>query len=195
MVGLSGMAAGCRLQRRALPEHTYVLQLPPAEPLPTASAPNAALLVRPLTVAAPFASRSFVIRRGESEYAVDAYNAFLMSPGVLLTDAFAGWIRGLGRFAVVTTGGSRIDPTHALEGEVTELYGDYRNPDHAEAHLDIHLRLFHPLDGRNSTLHWQRSLRKAIPLPRAGAEELVAGWNKALAEICREITPSLNDAL
>jgi hypothetical protein len=195
LTGLTTIAAGCRLQRPALPQHTYVLQLPPATTTEDGAAGSSTLLVRPFTVSAPYSSRAFVIRRGESEYVIDAYNAFLMSPGVLLTDAFAAWLRGLGRLAVVTTGGSQVVATHAMEGEISELYGDYRNTARPEAHLFLHLRLLHLMGGTNPTLQWQRDLRRSVVMSQAGAEELIAGWNQALSEICHAIEPELHEAL
>jgi hypothetical protein len=182
--------AGCRLQRAALAPRTFLLQAPREEP-PGAAKGEGVLVVRPFRVAAAFDSRAFVIRRGEAEYEVDAYDAFLLSPGPMLAEAMAGWIRSLGAFVSVTTGGSQVDPTHALEGQVMELYGDYRDPTRPTARLGLELRLLHPLVGSASRVQWQRSVHKAVPIVERRPEALVAGWNQGLAEICFELGSDL----
>ena len=182
----AALLTGCRLGKESAPHRAFVLQAPPAPAAgpETGGAPAGVLLVRPFRVAPAFDSRSFVVRRGESEFATDAYNGFLGSPGTLLTEALAGWVRGLGVFATVLTGGSQLPPSHALEGEVTALYGDYRDPARPAAVLALQLRLLHPLVASSAAVRWEREERRTIPLEKAGAEELVSGWNRALAEIC-----------
>ncbi len=193
--GLTGAATGslgCRLQKPALPQRTFLLRAPSADPARAVpEPPGGVLLVRPVRVAAAFDSRAFVVRRGEAEYTTDPYHAFLLSPGPMFTDALADWLRGLGVFRDVTTGGSQLAPTHALEAEVMELYADYRSMEGARAVLVVQFRYLHPLIGAQAPVLWQRQERQSIPLPRAGVEELVTGWSEALAAVCRTLEPSL----
>lgn len=195
-LGLLGVS-GCRLGRSSTPQRTFVLRAPDAGPAPGrgpgegAAPAGGVLLVRPFRVNPVFDSRAFVIRRGESEYTADPYNAFLGAPGPLVTEAVAAWVRGLGVFGTVTTGGSQLVASHALEGEVTELYGDYRDPARPQAVLGLQLRLLHPLAGPGAGLRWQREARREAPMAQAAAEELVAGWNQALAGICASLDPAL----
>src|SRR5262245_2457970 len=81
--------AGCGLQRASLPQRTFLLQAPATDPARDATPPAGVLFVRPVRVAPAFDSRAFIIRRGESEYATDAYHGFLLSPGPMFTDAIA----------------------------------------------------------------------------------------------------------
>lgn len=187
-------AAGCKLQRAALPERTFVLQAPRVE-ASEGHAAGGVLLIRQFRVAPAFESRAFVIRRGESEFVTDAYHAFLLSPAAMLTELFASWVRNLGVFATVTTGGTQIPPTHALEGEVQELYGDYRDTAQAAGVLGVQMRLLHPLGGAATSVIWQRTVRRAVALPHADATSLVEGWNQAVAEICREFEPLLSQRI
>lgn len=183
---------GCRLQKPSLPQRTFLLQPPEGGPERPAGEPEAGvLLVRPVRVAPAFDARAFVVRRGEAEYAADPYHAFLLSPGPMFTEAFAGWLRGLGVFRDVTTGGSRIAPTHALEAEVTELYGDYRSPEAPKAVLTVQFRYLHPLVGSNTPVVWQRLERQAVGLGRLGVDGLVTGWTEALAGVCRALQGDL----
>jgi hypothetical protein len=109
----------------------------------------------------------------------------------MLTHAVATWIRRLGAFSAVLTGGSQMVPTHALEGEVVEIYGDYRVPERPVAVLALDLRLLHPVSGAMTAVRWQRTERREAPMDRAGADELVAAWNTALAEICRSLAAEM----
>lgn len=186
--GLAAGGAGCGLRKAALPSRTFMLKGPVASALPDAAenpAPAGVLLVRPFKVATAFDSRSFVVRRSESEYATDAYHAFLVSPGAMLTDLVAEWVRGLKIFAAVTTGGSQLAPSHALEGDITELYADYREAGAPKAVLAGQFRLLHPLMGGASPMVWQHPGGGEVAMAKAGADALVAGWEQGLGDWCR----------
>jgi|GEM_PF-1476058 len=186
--GLAVGTVGCGLRKAALPSQTFLLKGPVPAPAPDAAespAPTGVLLVRPFKVATAFDSRSFVVRRSESEFMIDAYHAFLVSPGLMLTDLVAEWVRGLKVFAAVTTGGSQLAPSHALEGEITELYADYRESGAPKAVMAGQFRLLHPLVGGVSPMVWQQGAGGGVAMAKVGAEELVAGWEQGLGEWCR----------
>ncbi|MBX3748334.1 MAG: membrane integrity-associated transporter subunit PqiC [Verrucomicrobiae bacterium] len=179
-------AVGCRLQRPPLAPRTFVLD-PPAPAASVVQTGSGVLLVRPFRVAPAFEARPFVIRLADNEYATDAYHLFLLPPTTLLTEAWARWFRETGRFDHVTTGGSQASVTHVLEGEITELYGDYRDPAQPRARIAMELRIFHPWQGPASPVQWRHRASQSVPLPRAGADELVAGWNEALAAVAHAV--------
>lgn len=194
VVGAGGVGAGCGLRQAAMPARTFLLKGPvPEAALAGAddAPPAGVLLVRPFTVAAGFDSRSFVIRRGESEYVTDAYHGFLVSPGAMLTGLVAEWVRGLKAFATVTTGGSQVSPTHALEADVAEWYGDYRESGAPQAVLSVRFRLLHPLMGSASPLQWTFGDRQAVPIAKTAPDELVAGWEQGIGQLCRGLEPML----
>lgn len=178
-------ASGCGLRKAALPSRTFLLKGPGGAPAGERSgdpAPRGVLLVRPFKVATAFDSRAFVVRRSDAEYVTDAYHAFLVPPGSMLTDLTAAWARSLGVFATVTTGGSQLTATHALEGEITECYADYRDPGAPKAVIAGQFRLLHPLMGGVSPVLWQWVGRGDVVIPKAGPDALVAGWEQGLAE-------------
>jgi len=169
-----------------MPSRTFVLKGPVVKPVEAVGGAGV-LLVRPFKVVAAFDSRAFVIRRGESEYLPDAYHAFLVSPGTMLTDLVAGHIRSLGKFSVVTTGGSQVVPTHVLEADVTECYGDYRDVGSPKAVLAIQFRMLHPLTQVSPPSLWQVVARQEVPIARTEPEALVAGWEEGVARFCDRI--------
>ena len=180
----AGLAlSGCGLRKPSMPSRTFVLKGPASTPKEALGAAGI-LLVRPFKVGAAFDSRAFVIRRGESEYVPDAYHAFLVSPGAMLTDLVAEYIRGLGKFSVVTTGGSQVVPSHVLEADVTEISGDYRDLGSPKAVLAIQFRMLHPLTEVRPPFLWQIAARQEVPIVRPEPEALVAGWEEGLARFC-----------
>ncbi len=187
-LGVGAVATGCGLRKAALPSRTFMLKGPVAAPVADGAAtgaPTGVLLVRPFRVATAFDSRSFVVRRSESEYVTDAYHAFLVSPGAMLTDLVADWVRSLRVFATVTTGGSQLAPTHALEADITELYADYRDGAALKAVLAGQFRLLHPLMGGVTPMVWQHGGAGPVSVTKADPDALVAGWEQALADWCR----------
>src|SRR5690606_12836450 len=112
-----------------------------------------------------------------------------------LTEAIAQWLEDLNLFSVVTTGGAQRNPTHRMEGEITELYGDYREIEAPQARLAMSLRLTRGERPAQQETLWQGRFAKSSNLPRAGAEELIEGWNQALAAICEEAAPLLAAAM
>ncbi|MBL9138364.1 MAG: membrane integrity-associated transporter subunit PqiC [Verrucomicrobiales bacterium] len=186
-LGSVGAMAGCKLQRAPLAQRVFRLRTPAATDLRGRHGTKGVLMVRPFQVAASMDSRSFLIRRGESEFAVDPYNGFLLSPGPMLTEVIADWVRSLGAYQIVSTGGSQVVPTHALEGELSEMWGDYRVVSSPKAVLTVTVRLLHPLTGVAPQVQWEQTERREVPIPKAGPDALVAGWNQALEQICQSM--------
>ena len=87
-----------------------------------------ALEVRRFGVDAVFAEKPLVYRTGPLSYEPDYYNEFLVSPAVMVTDRTRNWLADSGLVTQVLVPGSRIEPTHTLEGHITEMYGDLRDP-------------------------------------------------------------------
>ncbi|MGE3308755.1 MAG: ABC-type transport auxiliary lipoprotein family protein [Limisphaerales bacterium] len=192
--------SGCGLRKEPLPTQTFVLKGPVSTAIRAGAGgppPVAVLLVRPFKVATAFDSRSFVVRRSESEYVADAYHAFLVSPGAMFTDLVAEWARGLNLFSTVTTGGSQVVPTHALEADVTELYADYRDAASPKAVIAGQFRLLNPPVGARtgSTALGTVNGREEVGIPKKGAEELVAGWERGLGDWCGQLGSLLRERM
>ncbi len=196
LVAAAGMgpwlAGGCGLRQAPLSVRTYLMRTPAVGAGAgggdgVGGGGAGVLLVRPFKVASAFDSRSFVVRASEGEYRVDAYHAWLTSPGAMLTEVMADWVRGLGVFGAVTTGGSQLVATHALEGEITEWYGDYRDGASPKAVVAGQLRMLHPLKGGATGVLWRRTVRSEVVMERGGAEALVAGWEEGVGRWCREL--------
>jgi hypothetical protein len=130
-----------------------------------------------------------VYRIGELQYEHDFYDEWFVSPGLLLTRQFHDWLSKTGRFRFVLVGTNHIEPTHLLEGNVAEFYGDYRLAQSPKAIFGVELLL---LDGLNE---WQvifrRTYHKEVPLADRSPDALAEGLSQAvrlvLVDLEREI--------
>lgn len=177
------LAAGC-VSRVALPERTfYAFEVaPPAAPTNAAPVP-ATIEVARLRVAPVCNRQEFVYRRAGLRWQTDYYHAFIVQPGALLFEEISGYLDKGRRFQRVVRPGAGGDDALRLEGNVLGLYGDYADPAHPAAVLEIQFALLHNRAAGEPAVVWMRDLRRVIPLPRDAPPELVAGWNRALTEM------------
>ena len=136
------------------------------------------LYVRDIIVSPRYEGAGFVYKRGEAEYTTDFYNRFLIPPDLLFTQEVRDWVLAAGLFGQVIHRGSMVAPTHALEGRVNALYGDY-SVQPSIAVLEIELFLVDDPLNRSAVLFHER-YREAIPLDDWKPESLIRGWNTAL---------------
>jgi hypothetical protein len=80
-------------------------------------------------------------------------------------------------------------PTHAIEGRVNALYGDY-SVQPSNAVLEIELFLVEDPLNRSAVVFHER-YREEIPLDDRKPESLVLGWNTALARALGELERDL----
>ena len=89
------------------------------------------------TIDAAFVGKSLVYRTGQLQYLTDFYNEFLVLPAVMITEETRNWLAQSGLFARVTGPAPRTTPTHLLEGNIVELYGDLRDKNDPKAVMQI----------------------------------------------------------
>jgi ABC-type uncharacterized transport system auxiliary subunit len=183
-----GALGGCRLGQSVSERRSFLMEVPQSGVGlgETIRSGTGVLLVRPFRVAAAYDSQSLVIRLGPSEYVRDPQHSFLVAPGVMITDLVAEWMRGQGRYQVVSTGGSQATATEVLEGEITELHGDYRDRAEPKAVLELRLRRLTAVERGGWKLLGEQKLRVEEPMPMAEATALVSGWNRALARVLED---------
>ena len=136
------------------------------------------LYMRPAHRLPRYEGAGFVYKRGPAEFVSDFYNRSLTSPDLLLTQEVRSWVEQAGLFAQVSESGSVMVPTHALEGRVNALYGDY-SVEPAQAVLELEIFLIEaPMAG--SKVLFNERYREEIALEEKGPAGLVAGWSAAL---------------
>jgi len=147
------------------------------------------LKIKKFRVSPLFVGRAMVYRIGELQYENDFYDEWFVSPGLLLTRQFHDWLSKTGRFRFVLVGINHIEPTHLLEGNVVEFYGDYRLAQSPKAIFGIELLLLDRLN--EPQVIFRRTYHKEVPLADRSPDALAGGLSQAvrlvLVDLEREI--------
>ncbi len=188
MTGCALLLSGCfdlGLSRETPQQRRYVLEAPRAEPAPGRGRGH--LEVRAFHAAGAYAGRSFVYRVVGQEVESDYYHEFQQAPGQAVSEVTRAWLAGSGIYQAVRGGGSRIPADLILEGDVLELFGDYREAT-AAAVLSVEFTL---IDRASSAMLYHQVLSARIGMPDQEPANLVAGWNGCLAEILAKLESGL----
>ena len=182
--------SACSLSRPAPEPVLYGLE--PAGPSVQVPREWRPLKVGRVRVASSFESKELVYRLGDVRFARDYYNRFMTSPARMLDATMTEWVAQAGSFNVV----QEVAPTGAryvLEATFLELYGDFRAGRAPEAVVTVQFSI---TDG--STLSrevmFHETLSRRIAIDRAGAPELVRGYNIALAELLAQLGADISQA-
>lgn len=181
---------GCvRLGQRAPERVSYVLSAKHPAALSQTNIPGI-LQVTPVRISPRFGSRSFVYRQGESRYQADFYHEFLVSPASLIQEEIVRWLSTSGVFSAVSSSSGPLPPDYVLQGQVTDLYGDFRSQQPCGV-IEIAFLL---LDRRGpGTILLERSYRVESPLSSTSADALVDGWDTALSRILENFQKDLGN--
>lgn len=151
-------------------------------------ASNRVLGIRNLQIAAPFDGRSLVYRTGEFSYVRDPYAEFLEPPAEELMTPVRECLRGNGDFSAVVEVGSALKPDTLVEISVSQLFGDFRQPEHPAAILTVRFVFYDALNGVPGKVILEQEYSGSIPLGAPTSAALMKGWNQALAEILTEVS-------
>jgi cholesterol transport system auxiliary component len=180
---------GClNLNKSYLEKRSFVLDISSEQREP---APDAAMVLKinKFRVSPLFAGRAMVYRTADLQYESDFYDEWFVAPGVLVTQQLQNWLAKSGRFRFVLMGTNHIEPTHLLEGTVTELYGDFRSAGSPKAVFGLEL---HVLDGLNERqVLFRQTYHKDVPLADRSPDALAAGLSQAMRLVLVEFERQL----
>jgi ABC-type uncharacterized transport system auxiliary subunit len=157
---------------------------------PAGTATPTALQIPQLRVATPFDSNTFIYRIGPQKYTADYYNGFIASPASLLTAQLIHYLGRTGIYNYVVDGSSNVDHTLVLEGNVTELYGDYSHSKPPQAVIAIRFFVFQQTNDGALVLH-DKLYRASHPASSDNPEALVQAWGSAYRQIIDSLTADL----
>jgi len=177
---------GC-LSRPGMNKQTFAFSIP-AIAATNVVASDRVLGIRSLQIAAPFDGRSLVYRTGEFSYVRDPYAEFLESPEEELRAPVREWFRDKGDFNAVEEAGSASKPDTLVEISVSQLFGDFRQPEHPAAILTIRFVFFDTVNGIPGKVIFEQEYSQNVPLNAPTAAALMEGWNHAFAEILTEVS-------
>lgn len=150
------------------------------------------LAVRNFNIDRTFRTKSFVYRKGQSEYEADFYNQFLIIPNDMITEKTRSWLSQSGLFKLVLESGSYADATHMLEGNIFELYGDFRDKTSPKAVMKIRFFLVRLSD---KTVVFAKTYEATSDAGDRTAESLAGAFDDCLKSILSELEQDLNEQL
>jgi len=172
---------GCSLKQPSPSKQTFLLEAVRAGEARSTSSP-VQLRIRNIQVAAPFEGKGFVYRTSELGYKADFYNEFLTAPRSLIAAQLQTWLGASKVFRNVLPPGSSVEASHALEANVSALYGDFREPASPKAVLAIEFFLTKE-QAASGEIVFHQSYRQEVVIENRTAEALAKGWGKALGQI------------
>jgi len=183
--------SGCG-SRQAYDKKYYVLDVVrQAEPIRTDA--ESILEVRRFTIDSAFGGKGLVYRTGEYEYESDFYSEFLVSPAAMITDKTRNWLSGAGLFGTVLDVGSQVDATHVVEGNITALYGDFRDKSSPKAIMEMRVFLLKAEAGGESVPVFAEKYRISVGIESEGPEALIKALDKCLEDILSSLEKDLGE--
>jgi len=177
---------GCLDLKKSYPEkRSFVLDVgaPPQEPPANGAI---VLKINKLHVSPLFAGRAMVYRVADLQYESDFYDEWFVAPGTLVTQQVHQWLSRSAGFETVVVGTNHVEPTHLLEGTVTEFYGDFRAAPRAVLGLELHL-----LDAIHERQFFRRTYHQDVPLSDQSSDALARGLTEALRAVLVDVAKDI----
>ncbi|MCI0455064.1 MAG: PqiC family protein [Candidatus Dadabacteria bacterium] len=193
LVMLSLILTGCATLEKNYPERNYYILNVSSHNQNTSPISEGILEVRRFEISPSFNTREFVYRKGDLSYESDFYNQFFRPPSSLITEEVRKWVSESGPFRYVVDPSNNVEPNYILEGNINELYGDFRTPDTPKSVMAVQFFL---LEGgyTNPRIVFQSNYRREVVLGSNSPDDLVKGWNDALEQILTSLESDLRNA-
>ena len=177
---------GCLDLKKSYPEkRSFVLDVG-APPQETPANGAIVLKINKLRVSPLFAGRAMVYRVADLQYESDFYDEWFVAPGTLVTQQVHQWLSRSAGFETVVVGTNHVEPTHLLEGTVTEFYGDFRAAPRAVLGLELHL-----LDAIHERQFFRRTYHQDVPLSDRSSDALARGLTEALRAVLVDVAKDI----
>jgi len=184
---------GCGGINKSYPERTYYLFEVSEPSNPLTPVQGTTVEVKRFSISPGNEGKEFVYRTTEIQYLSDFYNQFFRPPSVILTEAVTQWLDQAQVFEDVLNPISQALPIYFIEGNVVELYGDYRNQSAAKAVMKIQFYLLKTSDlGDQPNIIFGKTYESEQPIGSATPPNLMNGWNLALEDILGEFLKDLS---
>lgn len=182
--------AACTLSRPTPVKRTFLLE--PTLPAASTGTPKpASVRIGVVNVAAPFRGKTFVFRESDLRYEADYYDEFFIAPAIMFSDATAKALAASNVFRrVVPFGAASDEGDYVLDGFVSELYGDTRDPAAPAAVVTVTYYLT-PANVIGSGVAWTREYRQRAKVSGGGPEAMARGLNAALSAVLGELARDL----
>lgn len=187
---------GCPSVSKPYPERTFFLFEIPAPSQTVSPIKDAIVAVDRFTISPSSQGREFIYRTTDLQYKTDFYNQFFRPPDNIMTEAVRQWLNQSGLFEELLSPASQAFPKYTIEGNVIELYGDYRDTSAAKAVIRIQFFLLqNPADGTDPAVVLGKTYLSEQSIGAASPNALMNGWNLALEDILGEFLDDLSYSL
>jgi len=189
VAGAAALGCGGLLSRQYPERRQFVLEATRPE---RAAAPAGApvLAVMRFRTSAVVTGTSFVYRTGPQTYERDFYDLFWTAPEAMLADTARRWLSSSGLFADTLDASSIAARAYLLDGAVSELYGDFRDPAQPRAALGLRFALL-DVRGPDPRIVFHAEYAASPAITDESPDALAAGWNDALREILGKLEADL----
>jgi len=195
-LGVAMILSGCSLSKPTPEKRAFLLRaIREAEAEGKLRARSGVVRVPDVLMASAYEGKELVLRTGESQFVSDFYHEFFTPPGPMLSDELRRWIVAAPLFEGVVDPGSRLRATHTLEGTVTALFGDIREPKQPKAVLGMRFLLLGEESSGVQRLLLEKDYRVERAVGSSRADALVHGWNEALEALFGELESDIAAAL
>lgn len=173
------LLTGCvKLWREHIEQKTYLLSVERTLPV-HGTATGGVLWIDRVNTLPPFNVRSFIIKKGGSEYVSSYYTELLISPSENVRNMFYNWFSASGLFDE-TTMHDRSTMTHRLSVSLIEMYGDDSAGGPRRAVVALKVAVFGQSGGMDNVLLNKTYRQEVETLAREDAAEAdMEALNKA----------------
>ncbi|MBN2376009.1 MAG: membrane integrity-associated transporter subunit PqiC [Sedimentisphaerales bacterium] len=147
-------------------------------------------MVRPFSLAPGYHTKELIYRTGEFQYESDYYNQFVTDVGQQTAEQTRKWLSQSGYFSHVVPPGSTMNATHILEGNITHLYGDFRDKSNAKAFVSITFYLL-DITNKQTQVLLSESIDAQASITEATAENLIKAYQHCLQQILENFEKKL----
>ncbi len=198
--GISSLAllmiivSGCTGLSKSYPERSYYMFEVPPVAQKAAPVKGAIVEVARFNVSPGSEGKEFIYRTGDVSFESDFYNQFFRPPGAMLTELTIRWLGSTGLFEDVLSTVTQAGANYFIEGNVIQLYGDYRSSPKAVMQIQFLLLKYTNDDvyDDNTGIVFTGSYTSEIPIAGKTPNDLMMGWNTALGEILNAFLADLS---
>ena len=158
-------------------------------------APDTTLMVSRFDISRRYEGEQMVYHLADGTWESDFYHRFFIAPAEMIAEETARWFGAARVTGTVLDPGSQVGATHAIEGTVTRLLGDYSEEDSAYAVVEMQLFGVDRTGTSGATILLSVEYEKRIAVPDRTSDALVKGWEQALREILSDFEGHFAKAL
>ena len=181
---------GCVNLQKTYPDKQYYMIEVDRKPADSDPLSDRILEIRKFKASPQYRGKEMVYQTGEFRYKSDFYNNYFVPPEAMMLVASKKWLQGSGLFKEIVESYNRLDPCCYLEGYISKLHGDYRDPASPKAVIEIDFLFFQEYQNQLIAM-FHKSYHREIPMAYQNAEDLAGGLNQGLREIFSDLEEDL----